>query len=212
MKILIDPGHGGSDPGAVAFGTNESNINLAYALELRGILEKFEGVSIDMTRTTDAHVSLATRVTMNEKLMPDLFICIHTNAGGGTGMESFIRLNPIGKEVAIQNSLHTQVMIYNKTKDVHDRGMKKADFYVLKNSPVPAVEFELMFIDTEKDFKLLMSDDYKHGWCNELAYAIKVYYKLTAEEVPLEGDLFDFFKYIVQSLQDVINSIKLFKL
>ena len=213
LKILIDPGHGGSDPGAVAFGTNESDINLAFGLELRDCLEKLEKVEVHMTRSTDAHMSLEARVHESVKWQPDLFISIHTNAGKGTGMESYVRLKPIDEEVAIQQALHSQVMKYNKTQGVVDRGMKKEDFYVLKVNPRPSIMFELLFIDTKKDFDLLMNDKYKHGWCNELTYAIKVYYKLESkpEEVEVEGSLSDLFSNIVRSLRDVIDEIGRFK-
>jgi N-acetylmuramoyl-L-alanine amidase len=222
LKILIDPGHGGSDPGAVAGIVTEKDVNLALAKETKDILLKFQDVDVQLTRDTDINMTLAERVGISASWKPDLFISIHCNAGGGTGMESYIRKNPIDDEVKIQQALHTQVMKFNVTKDVVDRGMKREDYYVLVNNPQPSILFEVLFVDTPKDQVLLMDTNYRHYWCNELAYAISVYYNLqrkpekitpigTTPVVKEESTVGDLFNYIIQSLQSLIDVIKSFK-
>lgn len=223
MKILIDAGHGGTDPGAVKGIVTEKDVNLALARETKDLLEKFEPVIVYLTRDKDEDLSLERRVTMSQTINPDLFVSIHCNAGGGTGFESYIRKNPINNEVNIQRSLHAQIMKYNVTKGVTDRGMKREDYIVLAQNPVPSILFEVLFVDTPKDQVLLMDTNYRHYWSNELAYALTVYYSLTyikvtpvitptAPAIKEDASLKDLFDYITQSLQSLISTIKSFKL
>ncbi len=79
--ILIDPGHGGTDPGATgALGTKEKDINLDIALILANLYARQKNVKIYLTRKTDQTLSLEDRRQMSRKLRPDLFISIHLNS------------------------------------------------------------------------------------------------------------------------------------
>lgn len=87
-KIFIDPGHGGTDPGAVGNGLQERNVNLQIALRVRDILlNEYDNVT---SRTGDQTVSLGQRTNAANSWGADYFLSIHINAGGGTGFESFI--------------------------------------------------------------------------------------------------------------------------
>ncbi|HNY10474.1 MAG TPA: N-acetylmuramoyl-L-alanine amidase [Candidatus Wallbacteria bacterium] len=78
-KIILDPGHGGSDPGAVRFDTRESKLNIGVAKNLERYLSLF-GASVTMTRNTDSEtVSLNDRFDISESSNPDLFISLHHN-------------------------------------------------------------------------------------------------------------------------------------
>jgi len=88
-KVFLDPGHGGSDPGAVANGLKEKNLTLAIAKECASVL-KASGVTVKMSRTGDTYPSLSARCQAANSWGADLFVSIHINAGGGTGFESFI--------------------------------------------------------------------------------------------------------------------------
>ena len=91
VKIFIDPGHGGSDPGAVANGLREKDLTLAIAKECNRVLnEEYEGVQTKMSRTGDTYPSLSARTKAANDWGADYFVSIHINAGGGTGFESYI--------------------------------------------------------------------------------------------------------------------------
>jgi len=79
LVVLIDPGHGGADPGAVAAGMREADINLAVARRLVTILAD-HGVQVHTTRWQDTTVSLGERCAQEHRLRPDLFLSLHCNA------------------------------------------------------------------------------------------------------------------------------------
>ena len=91
-KVVIDPGHGGSDPGAIGrAGLEEKAVNLAVSLRLAKILEK-RGIEVVLTRRSDVFIELDERVRMCNREKPDLFVSIHANAaeaGDVTGVETF---------------------------------------------------------------------------------------------------------------------------
>jgi N-acetylmuramoyl-L-alanine amidase len=80
LKIMIDPGHGGSDAGAVYGSAKESEIALKVAQQLKALLEKNPGFAATLTRTADKNLSLTERVHLAEAQKADLFLSIHANA------------------------------------------------------------------------------------------------------------------------------------
>lgn len=151
--VLLDPGHGGYDPGASYHGLKEKDLNLSLALK---VAERLSGVKVLLTRERDSYVSLADRVAMSRRAEPDLFLSLHANAGGGKGFESFIS-NGVGAKdpaVMMQKVLHKNIMEALARWEIKDRGLKKAAFYVLKYNPAPAVLVETLFIDNEREAAL----------------------------------------------------------
>ncbi|GGP12190.1 hypothetical protein GCM10011346_27200 [Oceanobacillus neutriphilus] len=91
VKIYLDPGHGGSDTGAVGQGLQEKHVTLAIALKIRNILNNsYQGHQIRMSRSTDSTVSLTARTNDANQWGADYFVSIHINAGGGAGYEDYI--------------------------------------------------------------------------------------------------------------------------
>lgn len=153
-KIFIDPGHGGTDPGATANGLKEKDLTLAIALETRRVLnDEYTGHNIKMSRTNDATVSLTQRTNAANAWGADFFLSIHINAGGGTGFESF-RLVQKGSNttMSVQKAVHSAVLSALGWKD---RGQKIANFHVLRESKMPAILTENGFSDTAFDAKKL---------------------------------------------------------
>lgn len=148
--VVLDPGHGGYDPGAVAFGLKEKDLNLVLALKVAG---KLEGMKVLLTRERDIYVSLADRVALSRRAEPDLFLSLHANAGGGRGFESFIYSGLGAKDpaVAMQKALHGEVMGALNRWEITDRGLKRAAFYVLRQNPNPAVLIESLFLDNARE-------------------------------------------------------------
>ncbi len=148
--VVLDPGHGGYDPGAVAHGLEEKNLNLDLALEVAG---RLEGIRVLLTRDRDVFVSLADRVALSRRAGADLFLSLHANAGGGRGFESFVSssLAPGHPAMEMQAAVHGQVVGALAAWNTVDRGMKQAAFFVLRHNPRPAVLIESLFIDNERE-------------------------------------------------------------
>ncbi|MCM3397250.1 MULTISPECIES: N-acetylmuramoyl-L-alanine amidase [Oceanobacillus] len=174
-KIYLDPGHGGTDPGAIGNGLQEKNVTLTLALKTRDILNRdFEGHTIRMSRTTDVTRSLAQRTNGANSWGADYFVSIHINAGGGTGYEDFIYNGSVSSNtVTYRDKLHAEIM---KQVDFRNRGKKRANFHVLRESNMPAVLTENGFIDTVADANKLKSNAYLDrialGHANGIAQAL----------------------------------------
>ena len=151
--VVLDPGHGGYDPGAVAYGLKEKDLNLKLALK---VAERLGEVKVLLTRERDIFVSLADRVALSRRAEPDLFLSLHANAGGGRGFESFINssLGALDPAVNMQKALHGEIMNVLKRWETVDRGMKRAAFYVLRHNPYPAVLIESLFLDNQREAEL----------------------------------------------------------
>ncbi len=152
VRIFIDPGHGGSDPGTVANGLQEKDLTLDIALRTRDILnEQYSGHTIKLSRTTDVTRSLTERTNMANNWGANFFVSIHINAGRATGFESYTYNGSYaGKERtnAIRRSIHNEVV--NQT-GFYDRGVKEANLHVLRKSSAPAILTENGFIDHAND-------------------------------------------------------------
>ena len=151
--VLLDPGHGGHDPGAVYNGLKEKDLNLNLALK---VAERLKEVKVLLTRERDSYLSLAERVAMSKRAEPDLFLSLHANAGGGRGFESFISsgVGSSDPSVTMQKVIHKNIMAALGRWQITDRGLKRASFYVLKYNPYPAVLIESLFIDNLKEANL----------------------------------------------------------
>jgi N-acetylmuramoyl-L-alanine amidase len=91
-RIVIDPGHGGHDPGGVVRGTTEAAIVLDVALRLEKLLEKVEGMEVILTRRTDEFLGLQDRTAIANREGADLFLSIHANANTNSrasGVETY---------------------------------------------------------------------------------------------------------------------------
>lgn len=183
-KITIDPGHGGSDPGAIGKGgTTEKETNLKVAEKLRMYLTEM-GASVTMTRTTDVDVyglnatdaqELQARVDVAENNSADFFISLHSNASTNrdvSGMSTYYYPKTdydILAARSIQNSL-TSVFGLN------DLGIRQAGFYVVKRSSMPAVLVEMVFISNAKEEKLLRSNWFQTKMAKTIADGIEAYF------------------------------------
>ncbi|GIN88715.1 sporulation-specific N-acetylmuramoyl-L-alanine amidase [Heyndrickxia sporothermodurans] len=156
--VVIDPGHGGKDPGAVSNGINEKDIVLTISKYAKTELENnYEGVTVYMTRTTDVFVELSDRAKFANNKKADLFVSNHVNAGGGTGFESFVYTTINGGATEdMRKAVHDSV--FGVYKGFKDRGKKKANLAVVRETAMPAMLLEHLFIDTKGDADYLKSD------------------------------------------------------
>lgn len=173
IRLLIDPGHGGTDPGAVAHGLREKDVCLEISLMLHNILIKeYTGVLVKLSRATDRTLSLKERTDLANKWRADLLLSIHVNAGGGTGFESFIYHGKFANKEQTdrwRGLIHDEIV--RKTA-YRDRGKKEANFHMLRESRMAAVLTENGFIDTVSDARQLKNE--KFLWKIANAHAVGV--------------------------------------
>src|SRR5690625_2267880 len=147
VKIFIDAGHGGSDPGAVGSGLKEKDITLSVALALREILtRRYRGHTLKLSRYTDQTLSLKQRTDLANRWEADYLISIHINAGGGTGFESFIYNGEYPNKRRTNQSrtfIHDEII---RETGFKDRGKKEANFHMLRESSMGAMLTESGFI------------------------------------------------------------------
>jgi len=155
--IAVDPGHGGHDPGAIGpSGYTEAECALDISLRLRDLLQS-AGADVLMTRDTDVYVSLGDRVNMANNAGADIFVSIHNNAFDGTvrGIESYYYSGLPPDSQGAQLTTHLQEALIAEI-DSPDRGVKSANFYVLRETWMPATLTENMFIDNAYEESKLM--------------------------------------------------------
>lgn len=151
VKIYLDPGHGGTDPGALGNGLEEKNVTLSIANRVRNILvNEYSNASVKMSRTGDTTVELIDRTNDANAWGADYFLSIHINSGGGTGYEDYIHsaLSDNSHTANLRHTIHTEIV---KLNNMRNRGKKKANFHVLRESTMPAMLTENGFIDTKAD-------------------------------------------------------------
>ena len=117
MRIMVDPGHGGKDPGAIRRGYREKTWNLAVAKELASLLKK-AGFEVRMTRETDKFIALSERSKMSNNFKADLFVSVHTNASKNSranGFQVYFRSEKAtDKEAAEVAALENEALQYEE--------------------------------------------------------------------------------------------------
>ncbi|MGB9682128.1 MAG: N-acetylmuramoyl-L-alanine amidase [bacterium] len=160
--IIIDPGHGGKDPGAIGpSGLKEKDVTLDVALYMKGLLES-NGYQVILTRSTDSSVApngnsareeLEARVVLINGNRKAILVSVHCNSANSPipgGIEVFYCRDedkPFAESVC--NSLSNATGRYN-------RGVKKGDFFIIKNVNIPAILVEALFISNPTEEKFLM--------------------------------------------------------
>lgn len=137
LIIVLDSGHGGTDPGAVGNGLQEKNITLDLVLRTGKLLE-VRGAIVKYTRTTDVFISLNERARMANAWNANYFVSFHINSAANataSGFESFIysEVNG-GATAAYQNTIHRKVAAVFAAAGVPDRGQKKGNMAVLRET------------------------------------------------------------------------------
>lgn len=174
MKVVVDAGHGGKDPGATAGFYRECDQVLGVANRLANILEKRE-ISVILTRKTDVFIPLERRTRIaKEQDGRNIFVSLHMNASvsrKGTGFESYIQKRAGKESVELQSGIHHYIEPILKKYNLKDRGKKRADFFVVRNSPEPSILLELLFIDA--DMEKIEGTNYYHEVATAIADAIE---------------------------------------
>jgi len=183
LRIMLDPGHGGHDPGAVSGPFRESVITLDIAKKTAAHLSK-AGHQVRLTRTGDDFVAIERRTALADQWKADLFISIHLNAAASAnanGLETFLippvtmrttqqsaggppYEEPVWSQKAYPGNAHTEenmrLAFAVHRRALHatpfaDRGIKTARFAVLRSAAMPAILIECGFISNRNDAAFL---------------------------------------------------------
>lgn len=167
MKLYLDPGHGGSDPGSQGNGLSEKDVVLEIAKRIRSILlNDYENVEVKMSRSSDVFKTLHERTKEANSWGADYYLSIHCNTANGSanGYEDYIYsgLSNFTTTAKYQDIMHAEIV---KVNQLEDRGQKKANFHVLRESSMPSVLTENGYIDNGHDASLMKES----SWLQKVA-------------------------------------------
>lgn len=196
--VILDPGHGGKDPGATNKIGTEANYNLGLANRLKPLLEQ-RGFRVILTRDTNRYLTLQQRVDFSNRLKEQaIFISLHFNAGGrhARGIETFT-LSPRGvahygrglrtsdyqartgntqdsANIALATAIHGSVL-RRLGSNTFDRGIKRARYSVLTGVKHPAILFEGGFMSHPYEARLIHNDSYQNALARGIVDAVLKY-------------------------------------
>lgn len=172
-EVLIDPGHGGDDPGAISGGYQEKDITLAVSLSLRDKLTAL-GARVEMTRDVDKTLSLQERLDASNNSCPDVFVSVHVNAIKNPqmrGLETYYHDDR--DKVLAERALNTlSVELKETPKWSHARNL-----FVLNGNLVPATLVEIGYLTNGDTRKLLVTKAYQDKVASALSTTLVGYFK-----------------------------------
>ena len=182
-KVVLDAGHGyntGGKRSPVSMGTvvREWTMNNAVCNYIQEILKNYNVTVVRVDDTTGkTDVSLSSRVAKTNAQKPDLFISIHHNAGGGTGVETYWHTYGSVADKKVAQIVQDNLVKHTKMRN---RGVKQASFAVLNcNSSIPAVLVEGGFYDNHADFDYITTEKGQRAYAQAVADSIIQYLGLT---------------------------------
>ena len=191
--IFLDPGHGGSDSGAVSNGLREKDLTLSVYNKVSSRLASL-GYSVLTSRNTDKDVDLVSRADQANKSNADMFLSIHFNAGGrgaSYGIETYYYKARPEYTPAINKDKHNDPERLEKSRKLaqkiqqslvsktgaYDRGVKRETFAVLRETSIPSILVELGFIDNREEANKIKTNEYQEKLADGIVDGIVEYYK-----------------------------------
>ena len=191
--IFLDPGHGGSDSGAVSNGLREKDLTLSVYNKVSSRLASL-GYSVLTSRNTDKGVGLVDRADQANKSNADMFLSIHFNAGGrgaSYGIETYYYKARPEYTPAINKDKHNDPERLEKSRKLaqkiqqslvsktgaFDRGVKRETFAVLRETSIPSILVELGFIDNQEEANKIKTNEYQEKLADGIVDGIVAYYK-----------------------------------
>ena len=182
MKIMLDAGHGYNTPGKRSpDGMREYEFNRAVANYARQLLANYKNVTVYFSHSDQRDVSLKSRTDKANSLNVDIFVSIHANAFGSGGwsnvggIETFVY--PTRPPVAYQLAQKIQRTLVIST-GLENRGVKTADFHVLRETEMDAVLVECGFMTNRNEIKLLRSETYRRTIAEGIVKALAEQFRL----------------------------------
>lgn len=194
-KIFIDLGHGGHDSGAINGSNQEKTIVLSTGLKLKKKLESTGKFEVRLSRESDKYLTLEERTRIANNWGADIFISIHCNSSDNktaNGLETFCYKF---KYSELADNIQKGILSYISLRD---RGVKQANYAVIRESKMPACLVELGFISNDSDLKILLNcqDTYVKG----ITKGILSYFNININLDNCQEDLpkdFDPVKYLL---------------
>ncbi len=180
--VVLDAGHGGSDPGALGAKLKEKDINLAITLKVGDLLQQ-AGIRVEYTRIDDSYVGLQERSSIANKINASIFVSIHNNANvlsGPSGTETYFYAPQDSPELFAQREERArlaqciQAELVSKLRRPN-RGVKEGNLSVLRNTLMPSVLVEAAFISNPTEEALLQTEDFKNRAAEAIANGIRLY-------------------------------------
>lgn len=183
MKIAIDAGHGYDTPGKrTVDGMKEYEFNRAVANEMKKLLMKYEGVTVLFTHSDQRDVALDERTTKANQKKVDVFISIHANAHGNgkqwtsaEGIETYVYTTKPKAATRLAQMVQNGLISSTKRKN---RGVKTANFHVLKATSMTAILCECGFMTNKEEAALLQTSSFRLTCAKAIVDAIVKYYQL----------------------------------
>jgi N-acetylmuramoyl-L-alanine amidase len=178
LVVIIDPGHGGPDPGAVGIGgLQEKVIVLDIGTQVAALLQR-QGIQALLTRADDRDLDLEPRVQMAEQSNATVFVSIHANAislsrPDISGIETYYHDSGLG----LAKTIHQNVL---QLTGASDRGVRTARFYVLRKTSMPSVLVEVGFVTGREDASRLSNPAYRTQMADAIARGILQYLQRAA--------------------------------
>ncbi|WP_035322978.1 N-acetylmuramoyl-L-alanine amidase [Peribacillus kribbensis] len=182
MKIVLDAGHGFQTPGKRSpCGLREYEFNSAVARCMKESLSNFRSVSVYETHSDLYDAALKQRTDFANSIHADVFISIHANAAGNgkewveaEGIETYVYLSRPKEALRLAESVQKNLISATKLKN---RGVKTADFHVLRETKMTAILVECGFMTSRKDIIELRSDHFKSACSSAIIKALRQTYQ-----------------------------------
>ncbi|RXT14933.1 N-acetylmuramoyl-L-alanine amidase [Ammoniphilus sp. CFH 90114] len=171
--IMLDPGHGGKDPGAKGVSSNrEKDLTLTISTLLKEELRQYKGLQVIETRSDDSYPTLQDRVLMANEIQADLFLSIHANAfkPETRGTETYYHT---AQSEQFAKIVHKHLL---EATRFPDRGAKKAGYYVIKNTTMPSALIEIGFLTHAEENRQMLEPAFQKRVAQALGKAIHEYY------------------------------------
>lgn len=178
IVIVVDPGHGGTDPGAV--GTHngssiyEKDLNLAIAIAVRDELQYHPGYTVLMTRTTDKTVSLSARYLLANNNDATCFVSVHCNSVADTSKKGTTCVYPNNHDISMSREIalliHDRILRYTSLINYRDPYQDDRDLAVLRSTTMPAVITETGFLSNANDLAYLVNSSNKTRIGQQIGY------------------------------------------
>jgi N-acetylmuramoyl-L-alanine amidase len=159
-RIVIDPGHGGKDVGAIGqSGTLEKDVTLTLATNLQRELENKTGATVILTRDKDVTLSLKDRLELAKSKNADLFISIHFDAFTSNEVNGITTYYNNEADRSLAALIHRH--LFKQDMGTRDRGVSFGDFFVLRENTKPSILLELGYISNAEDEQRIKSQTYQ---------------------------------------------------
>ncbi|AIQ26113.1 N-acetylmuramoyl-L-alanine amidase [Paenibacillus sp. FSL H7-0737] len=174
--IVVDPGHGGSDPGMLGttYNTMEKDLNLQTALYLRDALLA-KGARVEMTRTReDQKPTLARRVQMSEDLRANAFVSIHYNSSPKKVSGTLTFFYSESDDLKLARAIETRL---GQGIGLKSNGLSFGDYHILRENRIPATLVELGFLTNPTDESIVRKSSYQKKAAKAIAEGLADYFR-----------------------------------